>query len=110
MASDKATEGAREAPIQSLLRRYLELLRRKLTVGPQTLEEIEREVAEISRELEKIVQDEKLAEFANGDVGRIATCSCGGTAYRTGLNARRLTTLHGIVTIRRAYYYCKICK
>ncbi len=110
MASEKGTEGAREALIQSLLRRYEELLRRKLTVGPQTLEEIEREVTEISRELEKVVQDEKLAEFRNGDVGRVTKCSCGGAAYRTGLSARRLTTLHGITTIHRSYYYCKICK
>jgi hypothetical protein len=103
-------EDAREALIQSFLRRYEELLRRRLTSGPQTLEDIEREISEISRELNKITQEEKVTDAVAGGISRTHLCAKGHTAVLRGHNDRQLITLHGKTTIRRAYYYCCTCR
>lgn len=102
-------DDAREALIQSLLRRYEELLRCRLTSGPQTLEDIEREITEISRELNKVTQEEKVTDAVAGDIGRTCLCAKGHTAVLRGWNDKHLITLHGKMTIRRAYYYCCTC-
>jgi hypothetical protein len=102
-------DDAQEALIQSLLRRYEELLRRRLTSGPQSLEDIEREISEISRELNKITQEEKVIDAVAGDIGRTCLCAKGHTAVLRGWNDKHLITLHGKIVIRRAYYYCCTC-
>ena len=102
MVSCTGPEDAREALIQRLLRRYEELLRRRLTSGPQTLEEIEREISEISSELNKISQEEKIADAVGSDFGHSCTCPKGHNAVLRSWNKKQLTTLHGKITIRRA--------
>lgn len=103
-------EDAREALIQRLLRRYEELLRRRLTSGPQTLDEIEREISEISSELNKISQEEKIADAVGLEVPHTCMCSNGHSSVLKSWNTRQLTTLHGKYSIRRAYYYCTHCR
>ena len=104
-----SSDDPREALIQRLLRRYEELLRRRLTSGPQTLEQIEREISEISSELNKISQEEKIADAVGLDVPHTFMCSNGHSAVLKSWNTRQLTTLHGKYSIRRAYYYCSQC-
>lgn len=102
-------DDAREVLIQSLLRRYEELLRRRLTSGPQTLEDIEREISEISRDLNKVTQEEKVTDAVAGDVSRTCLCAKGHMAVLRGWNDKHLVTLLGKITVRRAYYYCCTC-
>ena len=103
-------EDAREALIQRLLRRYEDLLRRRLTSGPQTLEDIEREISEISSELNKISQEEKIADAVGVEFGHACICGKGHSAVLRSWNVKHLTTLHGKTAVRRAYYYCAQCK
>lgn len=109
MSLCSSAEDAREALIQKLLRRYEELLRRRLTSGPQTLEEIEREISEISSELNKISQEERIADAVGIEFGHTCVCSKGHLAVLRSWNKKQLTTLHGRLEIRRAYYYCEEC-
>ena len=81
-----SSDDPREALIQRLLRRYEELLRRRLTSGPQTLEQIEREISEISSELNKISQEEKIADAVGLDVPHTFMCSNGHSAVLKSWN------------------------
>jgi hypothetical protein len=101
---------AREALIQRLVKRYEEVLRRRLTSGPQTIEEIEREISEISKELNKISQDEKITDAAGDGLDHTCTCVKGHPVVLRSWNTKQLTTLHAKTSLRRAYYYCQECR
>jgi hypothetical protein len=80
MGSLKPSQASKEERIQRLLRQYEQRLRDHLTEGPQTLEEIEREVAEIGKQVQKDLQDEKLDQSGTGYTQDQIPCSCGGKA------------------------------
>ena len=46
----------------------------------------------------------------DGYCGPRAACGCGGQAVYAGSRPRTLTTVLGLVTLRRAWYHCAACK
>jgi len=96
--------------IQRLLRKYEQALQDSLTEGPQTLEQIEAEVTQIGKRVQKDLQEEKLDCLGSGYTQDRLPCSCGSRAAYHSNYQRRLLTLHGELTLTRAYYYCRACK
>ena len=110
MGSFKPSQESKEERIQRLLRHYEEVLRQNLTEGPQTLEEMEREVGKIGKQVQKDLQQEKLDHHGTGYTQDRIPCACGGRAAYTADSTRQLVTLYGPMTLTRAYYYCRGCK
>jgi len=109
MSAFKPSQESKEERIQRLLRQFEQTLRERLTEGPQTLEEIEREVADIGKQVQKDLQDEKLDQSGTGYTQDQVPCCCGGKAAYCAEHRRHLVTLHGPITLTRAYYYCRGC-
>jgi hypothetical protein len=103
-------QASNEELIQRLIRKYEQTLRQNLTEGPQTLEEIEREVGQIGKQVQKDLQAERVEQKGTGYTQDHIPCSCGRKAAYTAHSPRRLVTLHGPITLNRAYYYCRACK
>ena len=87
-----AESSIQEALIQRLLRHYEQRLREQLSEGPQTLEEIEREVGEIGKQVQKDMLDEKLAQRGTGYTQDWIACACGRKAAYTAEYRRHLLT------------------
>jgi hypothetical protein len=108
--SFQTSQESNEELIKRLLRKYEQTLRQNLTEGTQTLEEIEREVSKIGKQVQKDLQNERTEQKGTGYTQDRIPCSCGRMAAYAGEYRRQLLTLHGPVTLTRAYYYCQRCK
>ena len=107
--SDGAQE-AREEQIARILKRVEDRLRKEMPSGPQTLEEIERDVEEIGEEIKRDIQDEVLDALGTGHAGKTLPCSCGSASRYRGDFVRSIVTLQGEQAIARSYYYCGSCR
>jgi len=103
-------EAAREEQIQRILKQVEENLRRNLKRGIRPLDEIELEVEQIGESIKETITKEVVDKFGTAYVGSRAVCRCGCSARYSGKRTRQMITLHGVVPICRAYYYCKRCK
>ena len=110
MGSFKPSQESKEEFIKRLTRKYEQTLRQSLTQGPQTLEEIEREVGKIGKQVQKDLLEERLDQSGTGYTTDRIPCSCGRRAAYTADYGRQLLTLQGPMTLKRAYYYCRGCK
>jgi len=107
------TEPEREALIQKLTVRYVELLRAGLSDAPRTLDEIEQRVAEIGQavetELERCLLEQQ-EQPTLPEENQTACPDCGGRARYRDTQARHLTTRHAQHRLRRRRYYCAACR
>jgi len=111
MMSDHQPEApAREEQIQRLVKQYETELRKKLKSGVRPLHEIEQEVEEIGEAAKQAIIGDVTKELGAGYIGTRAACSCGARAKYCGSPRRQVITRHGVVSIRRAYYYCRSCR
>lgn len=110
MSTIDPDEAAREEQIQRILKQVEENLRRDLKRGIRPLHEIEQEVEKIGESIKETITKEVVDECGAGYIGSRALCSCGCRSRYAGKRTRQMITLHGVVTIRRAYYYCSRCK
>jgi len=107
------TAEEQERLIDGVLTRYREVLRQRLRDEPQTLDEIEQAVEDISQvmddELERRLLERKEQPPVPED-NRAACPQCGGWGrYRT-TEVRQLVTRHGEHTLARRRYYCRRCR
>jgi hypothetical protein len=100
----------REAQITRILKRVEERLRKDLPSGPQTLEQIERDVHELGEEIKQDIQEEIVDALGSGHAGPTLRCACGSVARYRGDAVRSVITLQGAQVIARAYYYCSSCR
>lgn len=105
-----ATAHEREEQIRRLVRAYEQHLRQELPAGPQTLEQIERKADEIGQAVKKGIQKEVSEAQGTGYAGTLLTCACGKPARYIADYARCVVTLHGPLSLARAYYHCRACK
>jgi len=82
---------------------------RSLRGGQQNLAEIERLVQAETRPIGQTVFEEALRTMGNGYDGAHRRCDCGSTLRYVSDRSKRLETLMGPITIRRAYYHCSNC-
>src|SRR6266849_1105196 len=107
------TAEEQERLIDGVLTRYREVLRQRLRDEPQTLDEIEQAVEDISQvmddELERRLLERK-EQPAIPEDNQAACPHCGGWGrYRT-TEVRQLVTRHGEHTLARRRYYCRRCR
>lgn len=100
----------REAQIARILKRVEERLWKELPSGPQTLEQIERDVHELGEEIKQDIQEEVVDALGSGHVGPTLGCNCGSVARYRGDAVRSVITLQGEQVLARAYYYCSSCR
>jgi hypothetical protein len=103
-------DAAREEQIQRILKQVEENLRRNLKRGVRPLDEIELEVEEIGETIKETITKEVVEECGSGYIGSRALCGCGCRSRYAGKRTRQMITLHGVIPICRAYYYCSRCK
>jgi len=106
------------SPSERRIRRLVEEFERTLRESfprdgdSQTLEQIERVTEEIGESIKESIQRESIAQQGSGFNGsrvRCFFCRQMVTARYRGDRARQLVTLHGSVTVERAYYHCTEC-
>lgn len=99
----------RERLIEALVARYRHTLGRHLEQDPQTLDQIEQLVEDVSVEMDRALE-ERLLERPEGAPENQARCpSCPGVGRYRAVHTRTLLTRHGERTLRRRYYYCATC-
>ena len=106
----RAEREDREAQIARILKRVEERLRKELPSGPQTLEQIERDVHELGEEIKHDIQEEVVDALGSGHAGPTLGCACGSVARYRGDAVRSVITLQGEQVLARAYYYCSSCR
>jgi hypothetical protein len=100
----------RERLIEELVERYRQTLGRQLEQDPQTLDQIEQLVEEVSIEMDRALE-ERLLERPEGPPENQARCPfCPGVGRYRAVHPRTLLTRHGERTLRRRYYYCATCR
>ncbi len=102
-------ENAQEEAIQAMLRRVEQRVRRELSVGGQTLDQIEEKSQSIGQGVKQIAEEESFRAGGMGYGGAYLPCRRGHPARYAGLRSRLLLTRRGIRTLRRAYYHCGAC-
>jgi hypothetical protein len=107
------THQEREALIQKLAARYVELLREGLADEPVTLDEIEQRVEEIGQAVEAEMERRLLERRAQPEMpedNQAACPKCGRPARYKATDARQLITRHGEHLLARRRYYCAACR
>jgi hypothetical protein len=100
----------RQRLIEAMLARYRQILERRLPHGPQTIDQIEQAVEEISQELERELEQRILDQQPPPADNRARCPHCGASARFRGLQERCLLTRHGERRLHRRYYYCSACQ
>jgi len=102
-------EETRDERIERLTREFGKLLEEKFPEKGSTLERIEELTEEIGKVIEEKIEDSATKQEGRGYVGRVAACECGDWARYVRMYAKKVTTLHGLRKIERAYYHCGAC-
>jgi hypothetical protein len=100
----------RQQTIDDLVARYRKLLEQRLPHAPQTLDQIEQTVEEISRQLEQELEQRILEQQQPPPSNRAACPHCGRAVRYRSTHARVLITCHGEHALDRRYYYCSLCQ
>jgi hypothetical protein len=107
------TAEERERLIDEVVTRYRQLLHQHLTDEPQTLDEIEQAVEEISQVMEDELERRLLKRKEQPELpeeNRAACPQCGGWGRYRATEKRTLITRHGEHTLARRRYYCRHCR
>lgn len=100
----------RERLIEELVAHYRRTLGQQLEQDPQTLDQIEQLVEDVSVEMDRALE-ERLLERPEGPPENQARCPhCPGVGRYRAVHPRTLLTRHGERTLRRRYYYCATCR
>ena len=99
----------RERLIEAMVRRYRQTLERELQREPQTLDEIEQVVEDVSVEMERELEQRILEQRQHPPENQAHCPRCGGRARYRATHPRLLVTRHGEQVLRRRYFYCSAC-
>jgi len=111
MSTDEIPDDEREEQITRLLNAYEKRLREKYPRRlPQSIEEIERSAEEIGEGVKQDIQQEETGSAGTGYDGKKAMCRCGKLSRFKEERSRSIVTLHGVLIMKRAYYWCKACR
>jgi hypothetical protein len=109
--TDPNSDTARQEQIARLTRQFQERLEKSLPQDPAlTLDEMEKLAQQIGEQVKREVQKDLLESAGTGYAGSETLCSCGKSARYIACYKRQLVTLHGPQSLRRAYYYCRVCR
>jgi hypothetical protein len=106
------SEAERERLIEQVLDRYRAVLRDRLATEPQTLDEIEQAVEDISQVMDDELERQLLKRQEQPEIpaeNQAACPHCGrGSRYRR-TEERQLITRHGEYPLARRWYHCSHC-
>lgn len=105
-----STPSERDALIEELVRQYRQQLDAQLPNTPQTLDQIEDIAGRLGQEVSQDVQKRLVQKQAKTQKQKRQTCPCGAVARYKGYQPRQIVTVHGVVIVRRAVYYCAACQ
>jgi hypothetical protein len=103
----------RERLIEAVLARYREVLQQRLRDTPQTLDEIEQAVEDISQTMDDELERRLLKQQERPAVpedNQAACPQCGGAGRYRATETRQLVTRHREHTLARRRYYCRRCR
>jgi hypothetical protein len=104
-----------EKRIRELVAEFERSLRRSFPKenDPKTLEQIEQLTEEIGESIKEKIQRDAIEQQGSGFIGSRTCChfcrQSKAARYR-GERSRQMVTLHGSVSVPRAYYHCADCK
>jgi len=103
-------QSEREALIEELLRRFRQQLENQLPDTDQTLDQIEEIAGRVGHEVSQEIEKRLTQKQTKTPRAKRQDCSCGATARYKGPQTRQIVTVHGVLTLRRAVYYCGACQ
>jgi hypothetical protein len=107
------TPEERERLIEEVLARYRDVLQQRLAKEPQTLDEIEQAVEEISQVMDDELERRLLKRKEQPEIpaeNQAACPRCGRWGRYRATEARQLITRHGERPLARRRYYCRRCR
>lgn len=99
----------RERLIEAMVQRYRQTLERQLQREPQTLDEIEQVVEDVSVEMERDLEQRILEQRQPPPENQARCPRCGARARYRATHPRVLVTRHGELALPRRYFYCSAC-
>lgn len=99
----------REALIAELVERLRRELEAHLPAENATLDQIEEAAGKIGRALSQDLQRQWVQRRHKQTKPPKIDCACGGVARYKGCQPRSVVTVHGVLTYKRACYYCACC-
>lgn len=99
----------RQALIEQTLEKLRQQLENQLPDAPATLDQIEEAVGKIKDDLARNLQQALVQKPKKHARDNTLECACGGRARYKGQQVRSLVTVHGLLSIKRACYYCAAC-
>jgi hypothetical protein len=100
----------REALIAELVEKLRRELDTQLPEDNATLDEIEEAAGKIGRALSQDLQHQWVQRRHKQTKSPKIDCGCGGMARYKGCQNRSVVTVHGVLTYKRACYYCACCQ
>jgi hypothetical protein len=107
------TREERERLIEEVLARYRDVLRQRLEREPQTLDEIEQAVEDVSQVMDDELERRLLKRKEQPEIpeeNQAACPHCGRRSRYRDTAARQLITRHGEYTLVRRRYHCAHCR
>jgi uncharacterized protein UPF0236 len=99
----------RQALIDHTLEKLRQQLEQKLPDDNATLDQIEAAVGQIKDEMARTLQQDLLHNRQKHARDNSLECACGGRARYKDQQVRHVVTVHGVLSIKRACYYCAGC-
>jgi hypothetical protein len=96
--------------IAQVLEQMRRQLQEQLPDDTATMDQIEDAAGKIGRQVSQEVQKRLLQKRNPPSPAPKQECTCGTVARYKGQQARTLVTTHGLLTYKRACYYCKQCQ
>jgi hypothetical protein len=100
----------RDRQIEEILQRHRQLLEQRWPNRPVTMDEIEQIVEEISRQMDREIEQRILDDQQPRRTNQAVCPTCGAYARYRRMSERMLITTHGEYPLCRAYYYCASCR
>jgi len=105
-----STPSQRDALIEELLRQYRKHLEEQLPERELTLDQIEKVAGEIGEQASQDLQRHLVQRQTRKPRPKRQDCQCGQPARYKGEQPRTLVTVHGVLHLQRACYYCPTCQ
>jgi hypothetical protein len=99
----------RQALIDASIARYRKVLEQMLPDDSATLDQIEKAIEDIGKNILPDLQEKVANERSKKCRDNKIDCTCGGKARFRGMVTRTLITLHGLLRWTRPAYHCKKC-
>ena len=100
----------KDAIIDAVLKKMRKQLQEQIPDRDQTLDQIEETAARIGRSVSQEIERQVTQQQNKKPRPPKQSCSCGSPIRYKGEQPRQIVTRNGVLTLRRACYYCASCR